>query len=318
MCQQEPLVWGKAIREYGDSEESQNDNTADVLEGIDNCLRQFEVLLNHRDWKEYENVFAVVLTNLKHAAYDGGEGENNNNEVILINTATEPAKTCRSISIAASKDVTIAEPYDDDDGGVPTKKESTYLVMEDQDGEGDMDEDHERSLSLLDDLRNKLSYLYLHLHGLDIVVDQKTVESIYWERRLAELSKFELQISQTQLWSKISKEFYTEPFVDDARLVYHVSNPTETIRFFCGFDPYRCQSQYDTRDYDDNNNSNYNDGGHGSNIITSYVPGGNSGVSVGGNNSALKVFLYSRQSGQLIKAENDPRYGDILLLLLHV
>jgi hypothetical protein len=214
----------------------------------------------------------------------------------------------RSTTTAAAKD-----DDDDDDADAdaddtvrPSKPESTsssastYLVMK-EGGDDDADEDEQRSLSLLNDLRNKLPFLYLHLHDLDIAVENKSIESVYWERRLSELSKFQLSISQTKLWSKLNKEFYTQAFIDDERSVYHISNPNETIRFFCGFDPYRCQNQHIA--YMNDVDGGDDDGG----AITSYIPGGNAGFAAGGNNSALKIFLYSRQSGRLIKVQNDPR-----------
>ena len=117
------------------------------------------------------------------------------------------------------------------------------------------DEDAQRSTSLLTTLRDKLPYLYLHLHDLDIQVQGKSIESIYWERRLAELSMFELQISQTELWSKISKARYSP---NNVKSVYDIDNPSQIVRFFCGFDPYRCQNQWgggSTRAEDSTNNN---------------------------------------------------------------
>jgi hypothetical protein len=210
----------------------------------------------------------------------------------------------RRSTTSAAKDADA----DADADACPSKPESTsssastYLVIK-EGGDDDADEDEQQSLSLLNDLRNKLPYLYLHLHDLDVAVENKSIESVYWERRLSELSKFELQIDKKKLWSKLSPEFYTQRFIDDEQSVYHISNPNETIRFFCGFDPYRCQNQYVGGDDD------------GGGAITSYIPGGNAGFAAGGNNSALKIFLYSRQSGRLIKVQNDPRYVLLMFLL---
>ena len=273
-------------------------------------MRHFDLLRTHRDWKDYDNVFAVVLTNLKHAAYTGEEnnsdGSNNDNsDEKIVDAPKGPAMARRSTTAAAAKDDAAA---DADDTPCPSKPESasssasTYLVIK-EGGDDDADEDEQRSLSLLNDLRNKLPYLYLHLHDLDVAVENKSIESIYWERRLSELSKFEYTISQKYLWSKIDREFYTQKFIDDERSVYHISNPNETIRFFCGFDPYRCQNQHGDGDDDD------------SGAITSYIPGGCAGFAASGNNSALKIFLHSRQSGRLIKVQNDPRYVLLMFLL---
>ena len=298
----------KAVLEY-------SDDSDDISDGIDKCLRHFDLLRTHRDWKDYDNVFAVVLTNLKHAAYTGGENNsdgssNDNSDGKIVDAPKGPAMARRSTTAAAAaaaKDDADADA-DADDTPCPSKPESavsstsTYLVIK-EGGDDDTDEDEQRSLSLLNDLRNKLPYLYLHLHDLDVAVENKSIESIYWERRLSELSKFEYTISQKYLWSKIDREFYTQKFIDDERSVYHISNPNETIRFFCGFDPYRCQNQHVDGGDDD------------SGAITSYIPGGSAGVEAGGNNSALKIFLYSRQSGRLIKVQNDPRYVLLMFLL---
>ena len=300
----------KAVLEY-------SDDSDDISDGIDKCLRHFDLLRTHRDWKDYDNVFAVVLTNLKHAAYTGGENNsdgssNDNSDGKIVDAPKGPAMARRSTTAAAAaaaKDDADADAdADADDTPCPSKPESavsstsTYLVIK-EGGDDDTDEDEQRSLSLLNDLRNKLPYLYLHLHDLDVAVENKSIESIYWERRLSELSKFEYTISQKYLWSKIDREFYTQKFIDDERSVYHISNPNETIRFFCGFDPYRCQNQHVDGGDDD------------SGAITSYIPGGSAGVEAGGNNSALKIFLYSRQSGRLIKVQNDPRYVLLMFLL---
>ena len=74
-CMNNPDTWGKAIKEYGDDH---------FGEGIDRCLEQMDILRRNRDWRDSDNVFAVVLANLKHAAFDNDE-ENGQEEVIEVN-----------------------------------------------------------------------------------------------------------------------------------------------------------------------------------------------------------------------------------------
>lgn len=288
ICEREPFVWGKAVANYGDSN--------DLHDGIDKCLRHFELLRTHRDWKDCDNVFAVVLTDLKHAANDAdtsglvGNVDSNDttddNMIIDVSSTMEPAMTTRHNA-----------NHDNKDKSTTAAAASSYHVVN-GDGEEEEDEDKQRSVSLLNDLRNKLPYLYLHLHDLDVAVGNKPIESIFWERRLSELSKFELQISQTKLWSTVPKHFYSLES-DDPQSVFHVSNPKETIRFFCGFDPYRCQTLYPKDAEHDKEES-----------LFSYTPGDDINGATGGtgNNTALRVYLYSRQSGRLIKFKTDPRY----------
>ncbi|VEU40101.1 unnamed protein product [Pseudo-nitzschia multistriata] len=271
MCDKHPRTWGRAVREYGGYHRK---------DGIDQCLQHMDVLLSHRDWRDCDNVFCVVLTNLKHAAFDQGAGDDDHeqNEAVTIEIEDHgsPVRARRNGSGREA----------------PGPRAIAYHEVQ-RGGDDDEDEDAQRSLSLLHTLRDQLPYLYLHLHDLDVCVQGSPIESIYWERRLAELSRFELQVSQTELWSKISKSRY-EP--NHVRNVYEIDDPSKVVRFFCGFDPYRCRVPVGSK----------TEGGEGSDkTAMTPVPGGNQVM--GGNNSALKVYLYSRQSGRLIKVRNDPR-----------
>lgn len=281
-CANFPETWGIAIREYGD------DHFGD---GIDRCLHHMDVLRKHKDWKDSDNVFALVLANLKHAALDNDEENNGKDESEIIEVDDV---TSSSVMARRSKNST------------PNRcgsRTTTYQVK--RGGDSDVDEDAQRSMSLLKTLKEKLPYLYLHLHDLDVCVENKGMESIYWERRLAELSRFELQLSQTELWSKIHKFRYSQN--TKVKSVYDITNPEETVRFFCGFDPYRCRSQHLVKD------GKHKKGGLEAaedDTVMSYVPGGSTsggGITSTGNNSAIKIYLYSRQSGRLIKVHNDPR-----------
>ena len=270
-CAEFPDTWGTAIREYGD------DHFGD---GIDRCLQHMDALRTHKDWKHSDNVFAVVLANLKHAAFDNDEDEfapggGDDDEVIVINgNASSPARQ---------------RTHRSGRHGTTTNGEAAYHTVR-AGGDSDIDEDKQRSLSLLKTLRTQLPYLYLHLHDLDICVEGRAIESIYWERRLGELSRFELQLSQTELWSKMQKERYSH---NHPMSVFKITKPEETVRFFCGFDPYRCKNKYGKVEGSDDD-------------AMSMVPGG-SGIPIMGNNTAIKIYLYSRQSGRLIKVQNDPR-----------
>jgi len=286
MCERFPKTWGRAVREYGDF---------NLQNGIDQSLRHMDILLTHKDWRDCENVFAVVLTNLKHAAFDDNNNNNRDDGNVVIevggNGAAVRARRHNQVSAVAAQE---------------HEQRQTIVYHEVQDGgEDEEDEDAQRSVSLLTTLREKLPYLYLHLHDLDVQVQGKPIESIYWERRLAELSMFELQISQTELWSKIRKARYSP---SNVKSVYDIDNPSQIVRFFCGFDPYRCQNQWGaggSTNAEDGKNNNEKDGNnHKINAMTS-VPGG--GMDSGGNNAAMKIYLYSRESGRLIKVQNDPR-----------
>jgi hypothetical protein len=275
-CANFPETWGAAVRAYGD------DHFGD---GIDRCLHHMDLLRTHRDWRDSDNVFAVVLANLKHAAFNGEEENNEDPENELIMVGGDPG---------ASSMVRRGSNSTQHRSGT---NRATYHTVQ-RGGDSDVDEDAQRSLSLLKTLHDKLPYLYLHLHDLDICVENKAIESIYWERRLAELSKFELQLSQTELWSKIDKKRYSHNNMENS--VYTVTHPEETVRFFCGFDPYRCRAQH---------LSKVDKEGALDDAVMSYVPGGSTsgGITPMGNNSAIKIYLYSRQSGRLIKVQNDPR-----------
>jgi len=271
-CADFPETWGMAVREYGD------DHFGD---GIDRCLQHMDALRTHRDWKDSDHVFAVVLANLKHAAFDAdADAPGSSDDVIVIDG---------DYSNPDRRQTTRSGVH----GGAAAANGAAYHTVR-AGGDSDVDEDKQRSLSLLKTLRVQLPYLYLHLHDLDICVEDQTIESIYWERRLAELSRFELQLSQMELWSKVSKQRYSP---DDRMSVFKITNPEETVRFFCGFDPYRCKNKYgaSTEGSDDEQN-----------FAMSMVPGG-TGISSVGNNTAIKIYLYSRQSGRLIKVQNDPR-----------
>ncbi len=273
-CEENPDTWGKAVKEYGD------DHFGD---GIERCLRHMDHLRGDNNWRDSENVFAVVLANLKHAAFDDDEEDGSEMEVIRVD--------------GIERDSTMAQR---NANGTSTTKYHTVH----QSGDTDVDEDLQRSLSLLNTLKAQLPYLYLHLHDLDICVEKQPIESIYWERRLTELSKFELQLPQTEHWSKPKKVRGGEVKTgNETNEVFNITKPEETIRFFCGFDPYRCknkQSRGAKKSADSSDDE----------AAMSVVPGeiNNGGrLNLQGNNAALKVYLYSRQSGRLIKVQNDPR-----------
>ena len=277
-CENNPDTWGKAVLEYGDDHFGQ---------GIDQCIDHMDFLRRDHNWRNSENVFAVVLASLKHAAFNNDGEEEDDNEIIMVDGVTSDSAMARRN---------------------PNGTTSTTYHTVQRGGDTDIDEDEQRSLSLLKTLRENLPYLYLHLQDLDICVERKAIESIYWEARLTELSKFELQLSQTELWSKPSrvrnlanngKNGVTENGVFD------ITNQKEAVRFFCGFDPFRCQSPY-AKKVKCSSSANSSD----DDKMMSNIPGGSNiagGLNHQQNNSAMKIFLYSRQSGRLIKVQDDPR-----------
>ncbi len=269
-CIENPDTWGKAMKAYGDGH---------FEDGIERCLQHMDHLRGDRNWRESDNVFAVVLANLKHAAFDDSEGEDSEMEVIRVD--------------GIEKDSAMAGR--NANGSSITK----YHAVR-QGGETDVDEDEQRSLSLLNTLKTQLPYLYLHLHDLDICVEKTQIESIYWERRLSDLTKFELQLPQTERWNKFVRDSEGK-LVNEMNHVFNITKPEESVRFFCGFDPYRCQNSKEAKKSSDSSDDE---------AAMSYVPGelnNGSGLNLQGNNSPLKVYTYSRQSGRLIKVQNDPR-----------
>jgi hypothetical protein len=147
----------------------------------------------------------------------------------------------------------------------------------------------EKSRALLTELQKKLPYLYLHLSKFDVKVLKKSISSTYWERRLVELTKFELEIPMEEHWAKIHESLYKNDRVTN------IKDPSKIVRFFCGFNPFRAS------DEDEDNSSDDVE------METDLGMAGGRNV----KSASLKVYLYSRQSGRLIKVEHDPRskYG---------
>ncbi|KAG7351201.1 hypothetical protein IV203_010561 [Nitzschia inconspicua] len=143
----------------------------------------------------------------------------------------------------------------------------------------------QKSKELLNELQRKMPCLYLHLNNIEVKIQKKLVASTYWERRLVELTKFELEIPTEEHWTKIHREFY------DKGKVSELTNPKKSIRFFCGFNPLRHSDEGEQASHDD--------------VEAETVFGLKGDRNV--NSASLKVYLYSRQSGRLIKVEHDPR-----------
>ncbi|KAL3911062.1 MAG: hypothetical protein SGARI_001824 [Bacillariaceae sp.] len=141
----------------------------------------------------------------------------------------------------------------------------------------------EKSIELLTELKNKMPYLYIHMNTLDVRIMKEEIESTYWERRLIELTKFELEISTTEHWQKMHESLYRNDRVTTIR------NPEKSVRFFCGFDPCRVSENEEEES--------------SMRAVTDLASTQGRNV----NSSTLKLYLYSRQSGRLIKVEHDPR-----------
>lgn len=98
---------------------------------------------------------------------------------------------------------------------------------------------------LFTEVKAKIPREYLHLSSLHITVKGIPIEALYWERRLVELTKFEIQLSTTELWCDVNQQCYSLPS-DNPRSVFHVSNPNKILRLFCGFDPHQASMKNNT------------------------------------------------------------------------
>lgn len=98
---------------------------------------------------------------------------------------------------------------------------------------------------LFTEVKAKIPREYLHLSSLHITVKGIPIEALYWERRLVELTKFEIQLSTTELWCDVNQQCYSLPS-DNPRSVFHVSNPNKILRLFCGFDAHQASKNMNT------------------------------------------------------------------------
>jgi hypothetical protein len=229
-----PDTWGKALEAYGDG---------DLEDGMNQCFRHM-LAIQEAEWKNYSNVFTMVLKELKHEGLDSIE------------------------------DVHTEHNDDFDVNGIYSKETKTST---------------EKSRELLTDLQKKMPFLYLHLHHFDIKVQKKIISSSYWERRLIELTKFELEIPMEEHWAQLHESLYKNDKVTQ------INDPKKTLRFFCGFNPFRASDEEEVSSPDDVE------------METDLGMAGGRNI----KSASLKVYLYSRQSGRLIKVEHDPRskYG---------
>jgi hypothetical protein len=216
-----PHTWGRALEQYGDG---------DLDDGINQCFRHM-MAIREGDWRNYPNVFTMVLTELKHEGFS--------NETDAHQEPRMPGRESKSAE--------------------------------------------EKSIELLKELQEKMPYLYLHMNTLDIRIMKKPVETTYWERRLIELTQFDLEIPTKEHWAKMHESLYRNDRVTNIR------NPKNAVRFFCGFDPFRVNEEEDEE--------------ADVKAITDLATTQGRNV----NSSTLKLYLYSRQSGRLIKVEHDPR-----------
>jgi hypothetical protein len=250
-----PHTWGAALTAFGKSPTIMDSKTLDdemaLDRGIERCVTHLLEMATGPQWKDYTNVFTVVLTDLRHQQHKSKHKEENNADIICDN-----------------------EGADDE-------------------------EEQGRAGSLLDELHAKLPYIYLHLHQVDVMVMSQQIPSCYWERKLIELSKFEIAIPETKSWLDEGSEWYRSSFGGN-------SFNTKTIRFFIGFDPYRCGWR------SCKNGPVLGDGGDEQEPIDATLPTNEvSALLKEDKTCALRVYTYSRASGRLIKMQNDPRrdYG---------
>jgi hypothetical protein len=220
-----PHTWGKALEAYGDG---------DLEDGMNQCFRHM-MAIQEGDWKDYPNVFTMVLNELKHEGLDS---------------------------------TTDAHVEDERERHREPKTAE------------------EKSKELLHDLQKKMPYLYLHLNNFEVKIQKTVIKSTYWERRLVELTKFELEIPTDEHFAKMHPELYAKGKVTQ------ITDPKKSVRFFCGFNPFRSS---------DEGNDEAAMGDVEAETDLGMVGGRNV------NSASMKLYLYSRQSGRLIKVEHDPR-----------
>ena len=126
-----------------------------------------------------------------------------------------------------------------------------------------------RSTILLKELHEKLPELYIHIHSIDVSVQHVPISKLFWEKRLVEITQFDIPINPKILWSKDPDAFDFEN-VPAAFQLNSLHRPKENkcVRFIVGFDPYRCKEK---------------------------------------KQASCRVYLYSRESGRLIRDYADAR-----------
>lgn len=85
--------------------------------------------------------------------------------------------------------------------------------------------------SIVDEIRTKLPQYYIHIDGINLQVNQRSIHSAYWQRRLVEFTKFQVYVNkQTSLY-----EFPKGKGEDWVTCGY-------PLRVFLGFNPLRLGS----------------------------------------------------------------------------
>lgn len=224
--------------------------------GIQNCLAHFDAMTKASTWKKCDNVFTVVLTKLRHAAHQ------------------------------QKPEVIVLQDSDDED----------FFDADLDDVIGDNEHEDRRDEIILKELRENLPLYYLHLHAVEVNVAGHIVDTCHWEKRLVEMSHFDVAMDKTRSWSTNGPDWYLDPIQTGGR------NTDNVIRFFAGFDPYRCKGQPD----EESSNSTK------ARKCKARSPKKPQGPPMA-NSPSLRVYTYSRASGRLIKVQTDPR-GDLGLV----
>jgi hypothetical protein len=82
-----------------------------------------------------------------------------------------------------------------------------------------------RTTHMLTDLADKLPSTYIHCQNLDVWIQKKKIDFHYWEKRLVELTEFNIQVDPINIWHST---------------MYSLgADKDNTMRVFCGFDPQR-------------------------------------------------------------------------------
>lgn len=185
--------------------------------GINRILRHYEKMTRGAHWSESDYMFCLVLHELKHGS-----------EVIADN-----------------KDEWLPDSYEGQRN--TAGRIGDDILAEELKG---------RAHSIMDKLLEELPVYYIHIPtSFDVRVNNCQVQFHHWQRRLVELSSFQLKIATKDPW--IQAADWLDPV------------HSYPIRIYAGFDPTR--------------------------------------LSVDQKSNAASLLIYSRQSGRLIKHEEDAR-----------
>lgn len=83
--------------------------------------------------------------------------------------------------------------------------------------------------SIVDEIHTKLPQHYIHIDGINLQVNQKSISSAYWQRRLVEFSRFQVNVNKQTFLYEFRKNQKGNDWI---KCGY-------PLRVFVGFDPLR-------------------------------------------------------------------------------